>query len=92
MSRLFLYIAAIQMIKNMKSEELKQKIEQVTENWSFTKYNLMRMGTLVKLIDEVEAHAPACTECKSFQHELVGYNPRFRPQNRYSIPYTDTIL
>jgi len=73
MSRLFLYIAAFQMIINMNSEELKQKIEQVTENWSFTKYNLMRMGTLVKLIDEVEKHAPTCAECKAFQHELPHF-------------------
>lgn len=54
----------------MNSEELKQKIEQVTDNWSFTKYNLLRMGTMVKLIDEVEKHASTCTECDAFRHEL----------------------
>jgi hypothetical protein len=55
---------------NMNSEELKQQIERTTENWSFTKYNLLRMGTLVKLIDETPLHAPQCEICRSYLDEL----------------------
>lgn len=47
-------------------EELENRIEQLTDKWSFTKYNLMRVGTLVKLIEETDKRKDECEQCKKY--------------------------
>lgn len=52
------------------TEELKRRIDQLTDKWSFTKYNLMRVGTLVKLIEETDKRKSECAECKEYSLQI----------------------
>lgn len=46
------------------TQKLQQEIDDLTKEWSLTKYNFMKISTLKRLIQESEQFSEECTTCK----------------------------
>jgi hypothetical protein len=51
-------------------EEQKQKIEGLSSGLSFTKYNLLKISSLERLIDVSHQNSAQCDQCKSNKEKL----------------------
>lgn len=73
----------------MNVEEKLKKIEDLTKDFSLSKYNFMKISTLIKLINDTHNNIGDCEEClKNEKHleNLIEQIPNL-DDNTYRTPY-----
>lgn len=73
---------------NTVDEKLK-KIDELTTDFSLSKYNFLKISTLIKLIEDTHKHAENCEQCRENEailENLIDHIPQLN-DNTYRIPY-----
>lgn len=58
--------------KSLFIAEKVSRIEELTKDFSISKYNLLKISFLIRLIEESENHSSSCAECEANMGVLVG--------------------
>lgn len=70
--------------KETNVDDIISRIEELTDKLSISKYNLLKISFLIKLVEDTEKFAPVCEECRSNRkvlHSMIE-----------EIPYLDDIV
>lgn len=58
--------------KSLQVSEKIARIEKLTNDFSISKYNLLKISFLIRLIEETEEHYDSCVDCKANREKLTA--------------------